>query len=339
VTNVETRAGELAPSPAASGKAARATILSPAILDRYAGLIVLLALVLAFSILRPDTFMTTTTLRLLLSEQAVTGIAAIGLLVAFAGGSYDLSIGHVLGLAVVMSTWLQADRGMGPWAAVIITVLVGAAIGAINGALVSVVGINSFIATLAMSSIVEAVIYGVTGGSQIVGTIAKGFLSAGQSDVLGIPSPVFYLAGVAFVVWFALEHTTVGRFLYAVGSNPDAARLTGVRVGRYVFASLVVSATLASVAGIVFATKVGSASLTAGPPYLLPAFAAVLLGTTQIRPGRANVLGTLVALLLVATGSKGLQLLGVPIWVSSLFNGTILIVAVALSVARRRQRG
>jgi ribose transport system permease protein len=338
VVNTDNRAGVLdAPSPPSlDRRAARAATYGPSFLDRYAGLIVLVLLLIVFSSLRPETFLTTTTFRLLLSEQAVTGIAAIGLLIAFAGGAYDLSIGQVLGLAVVMSTWLQADRGLGPWTAVLITLLVGALVGAVNGFLVSVVGINSFIATLAMASIVEAVIYGVTGGTQIVGTVAQGFLEAGQSNIFTIPAPVFYMVGVAAIAWFVLEHTTPGRLLYAVGSNPDAARLSGVKTGRYVFMSLVCSASLASVAGIVFATKVGSASLTAGPPYLLPAFAAVLLGTTQIKPGRANVLGTVLAIFLVATGSKGLQLMGVPIWVSSLFNGTILIVAVALSLARRR---
>lgn len=307
----------------------------PNFLDKYAGAVVLLLLVALFSMLRPETFFSVTTFRILLSEQAVTGIAAIGLLIAFAGGSFDLSIGQVLGLGVVMSTWLQAVQGIGPWTAVLLTLLVGMLIGAVNGFLVSVVGINSFIATLAMASIVEAIIYGVTGGSQIVGAVAEGFLKAGQSSILTIPAPVFYMFGLALVVWFVLEHTTPGRLLFAVGSNPDAARLSGIRTGRYVFWSLVASGTLASLAGVVFASKVGSASLSAGPPYLLPAFAAVLLGTTQLKPGRANVWGTVLAIFLVATGSKGLQLMGVPIWVSSLFNGTILIVAVALSLARR----
>jgi ribose transport system permease protein len=146
------------------------------------------------------------------------------------------------------------------------------------------------------------------------------------------------MVGVAFVVWLMLEHTAIGRYIYAVGSNSEAARLSGVRTSRYLFGTLVASAFLATLAGVVFAGKIGSGSLTAGPPYLLPAFAAVLLGTTQVRPGRANVGGTIVALFLVAVGSKGLQLIGVPIWVSSLFNGAVLIVAVSLSQLRKTAR-
>jgi ribose transport system permease protein len=307
-------------------------------LDRYSGVIVLIVLIVVFCILRPDTFMTVRTLRSVVSDQAVTAIASIGLLIAFACGAFDLSVGGVLGLGIVMVVWLQSQQGFPAWLAVIITLLVGMLVGVVNGLLVTVLKVNSFIATLAMASILDAVIYGVSGGRQIIGKMSPTFLRLGQSQHAGIPVTIFYMAAIALVVWVMLEHSPVGRYIYAVGSNSEAARLSGVRTSWYLFGSLVASALLATLAGIVFAAKIGSASLTAGPPYLLPAFAAVLLGTTQVRPGRANVAGTIVAIFLVATGSKGLQLMGVPIWVSSLFNGTVLIVAVALSQLRKRAK-
>jgi ribose transport system permease protein len=304
------------------------------LLDRYSGLVVLVLLIAVFSFLRPDTFFTVRTLRGLAADQAVTAIAAIGVLIAYACGAFDLSVGAVLGLGVVMVTWLQADAGWPAWMAVIGAMVVGIAVGVVNGLVVTVLRVNSFIATLAMASIVEAVIYGVTDGRQIVGSLSPDFLRFGQAQPAGIPAPIFYMVAVALLAWVALEFTPAGRLLYAVGSNPEAARLSGIKTNRYMFGSLVASAALATIAGIVFAAKIGSASLTAGPPYLLPAFAAVLLGTTQFRPGRANVAGTILAIFLVATGSKGLQLMGVPIWVSSLFNGTVLIVAVGLAQLR-----
>ncbi len=333
IDDVEDTARHVSAAPTVStpaGSAKRAPVL-----DRYSGLMVLGLLIVVFSLLRPDTFFTVSTLRGVAADQAVTGIAAIGVLVAFACGAFDLSIGAVLGLGVVMITWLQAEAGWPAWMAAIATLGIGATVGAANGLVVTKLRVNSFIATLAMASIVEAVIYGVTDGRQIVGSLSADFLRFGQSRPFGVPSTVFYLAAVAVVAWVVLEHTPVGRFIYAVGSNSEAARLSGIKTSRYLFGSLVASAALATLAGVVFAAKIGSASLTAGPPYLLPAFAAVLLGTTQFRPGRANVAGTVLALMLVATGSKGLQLLGVPIWVSSLFNGTVLIVAVALAQLRR----
>jgi ribose transport system permease protein len=316
---------------AAAGRRRRVSLL-----DRYSGLAVLAVLVVVFSLLRPDTFMTLRTLRGLAADQAVTAIAAIGVLVAFACGAFDLSVGAVLGLGVVMVTWLQAEAGWPAWLAVLGTLGVGLAVGAVNGFVVTQLRVNSFIATLAMASIVEAVIYGVTDGRQIVGSLSPNFLELGQSRPFGVPAPVFYMAAIALLAWVILEHTPAGRLLYAVGSNTEAARLSGIKTNRYLFGSLVASSVLAVTAGVVFAAKIGSASLTAGPPYLLPAFAAVLLGTTQVRPGRANVAGTVLAIFLVATGSKGLQLVGVPIWVSSLFNGTVLIVAVALAQLRTR---
>ena len=332
---VATDAPEAAQAPSASGPV---RVRWAPVLDRYSGLAVLALLVAGFSILRPDTFFTVQTLRGLAADQTVTAIASIGVLVAFACGAFDLSVGAVLGLGVVMVTWLQAEAGWPAWLAVIGTLGVGSLVGTVNGLVVTRLKVNSFIATLAMASIVEAVIYGVTGGRQIVGSLSEGFLRFGQAQPLGVPALVLYMAVIAFAAWVVLEHTPVGRLVYAVGSNAEAARLSGVRTSRYLLGSLVASAALATTAGIVFAAKIGSASLTAGPRYLLPAFAAVLLGTTQFRPGRANVAGTIVAIFLVATGSKGLQLMGVPIWVSSLFNGAVLIVAVALAQVRGTAR-
>jgi ribose transport system permease protein len=305
-------------------------------LQCYSGLVLLVILVVLFSLLLPETFLSVRTFRTLIADQAVTAIVSLGLLAAYKGGAFDLSVGQGLGLAVVMVAWLQSVQRMSPAVAIALTLGIGALVGVANGIAVTVLRVNSFIATLAMASILEAVIYGVTGGNQIVGGIPAGFLSLGQSQAFGIPIVVLYMVVVAAVVWFTLEQTPVGRRLQAVGSNPEAARLSGVRTGRYVFGSLVGSSLLASVAGVVFAAKIGSASLTAGPPYLLPAFAAIFLGSTQVRPGRANVVGTLIAIALLATGTKGLQLLGVPIWMSSLFNGAVLLVAVSLAQIKRR---
>ncbi len=246
-------------------------------------------------------------------------------------GAFDLSVGAVLGLAAVLVTWLQARFGVPPGLAILATIGVGAAVGTVNGLLVTKLRVNSFIATLAMASILQALIYGVSGGNNIIGGNSRGFLRFASQALRYSRHHLLHAGDRRNRV---VQQTPIGRFLYAVGSNPEAARLSGIRTARYLFGSLVASSVLASVAGILFAAKVGSASLTASPPYLLPAFAAVLLGTTQIRPGRPNVAGTVLAIFLVAVGSTGLNLMGVPIWVSDLFDGTILIVAVALAQLR-----
>jgi ribose transport system permease protein len=142
----------------------------------------------------------------------------------------------------------------------------------------------------------------------------------------------------AFIFWYGLERTPLGRRVQASGANREAARLAGVATKRFVFLSFVVSGLMASVAGLLVSARVGSVSPTLGPPYLLPAFAACFLGATQIRPGRFNVWGTVLALILLATGVKGLQLAGGELWLTELFNGVALVGAVTLSVVLQKRR-
>src|SRR4029453_14036581 len=158
------------------------------------------------------------------------------------------------------------------------------------------------------------------------------FKDFGSAELLTIPVPVYYLAGVALVLWYLLEHTPTGRYLYATGANVNAARLAGLRVVRLQWGALIIAGTLAAFAGVVLTMQLGASSFGAGGPYLLPAFAAAFLGSTQVRPGRFNVGGTLVALYLMAIGVKGLQLQypSLP-WIKDLFEGVALIIAVALA--------
>jgi ribose transport system permease protein len=178
----------------------------------------------------------------------------------------------------------------------------------------------------------------VSDNQQITTGISTDFIEFGQGTFLHVPLPVVYLAALALIIGFVTEFRPLGRKLYATGGNELAARLSGVRTDRLVIASLLLSGAIAALAGVIFAASIGSASLSAGPPFLLPAFAAVFLGSTQIHPGRANVLGTLVAVAVLGTGVKGLLLVGAQFWVSDLFNGITLIAAVALAVRRGRSR-
>ncbi|MDW5595795.1 ABC transporter permease [Conexibacter stalactiti] len=300
-------------------------------LSNYTGLYIWAALIALFALWVPDTFLTQLTAQTLASEQAVTAIVAIGLLVPLAAGAYDLSVGGMVGLSAIVVSALTARAGMPLAPAIALTLALGAAIGAINGFLVVGVGINSFIATLAMGSVLVAPARAVS-DDQIIAGVPRSLTGMTEGTVLGIPAIALYMLFVAVVVWYVLEHTPTGRRVEATGAGPDAARLAGVRTGRMVFGSLVTSALLASVAGILLASKLSTATPDLGPAYLLPAFAAAFLGTTQIKPGKFNVWGTLLAIFLLATGVKGLQLAGAADWVTDLFNGLALILAVGLSL-------
>jgi ribose transport system permease protein len=176
----------------------------------------------------------------------------------------------------------------------------------------------------------------VTNDVPITDTVLLGpFAAIGQTQILGgITLPVAYLFVLAAIIWFVLEHTPTGRRLYAAGFNADAARLAGIPVKRLRFRSLLVSAFMAGLAGIVLASYLGSGSPTGGTPYLLPAFAAVFLGATQFKNGRFNAWGTVVAVLMLGTGITGLALAAAPPWAADLFTGVVLIAALAYPSGR-----
>lgn len=305
-------------------------------LDRFSGLYVWVVVIALFAVWIPDTFMTEGNFRIIAGDQAITAMLAIGLIVPLAAGVFDLSIAGVMGFSVAMVSY-QLSQGISAPIAVITTLLCGALIGAVNGFVVVKLHVDSFIATLGMSSILLAGTYWVTDGRQITEGFTDGFLDMGSKPFLGLPLPFFYMIAVAAVMYVVLEKTPLGRYLYATGGNRQAARLAGLRVERIMFGALMTSATIAALTGVVLAAKLGTAAPDIGPSYLLPAFSAVFLGSTQIRAGRVNVLGTLIAIYLLATGVKGLQLAGAPSFVNDLFNGLALIVAVALAARTARR--
>jgi ribose transport system permease protein len=217
-----------------------------------------------------------------------------------------------------------------------------ALVGFINGAVVVKLGVDSFIATLAMSQILAAVSLYLSQNRQIVANLSSGFRNMTQIQILSITSDVWLLFVLAVIFWFVLEHTPTGRFVFAAGGNPTAARLSGVPVSRYVWGSMVVSALMAGIAAIVMASKVGVYANTYGTGQLFPALSALFFGATQVK-GRLNVWGTLIALYVLAFGEEGLGLLGTNFtwWITPLFDGLALLGAVALAARqyRRMQAG
>jgi ribose transport system permease protein len=291
-----------------------------------------IGLFLLFAIWTPDTFLTSQTWKSILNQEAITALVALGLLIPLSAGAFDLSVGYVIGLSGMLAAWLIGEHSVGPLLAIVLVLLAGVLVGVINGFLVVGLRINSFIATLAFGSILLAVIGMISGNEQITGLPAS-FSDISLTQVGGISLPVFYLVALALVFWYVLEHTPIGRRLYATGGGEEAARLAGVRTSRIIFCSFIVAAAMSALAGILLLAQLTTASPTTGPSYLLPAFAAAFLGSTQISPGRFNVVGTLLAVYVLAIGVKGLQLVGAAFWVPDLFNGVALIIAVGVSGA------
>jgi ribose transport system permease protein len=283
-----------------------------------------------FSLWVPDTFLSGDTWRALISSQAVTGILAVGLVIALSAGAFDLAIGTTLGFGSILVAWLLAKRGIPIVPAIVLTILAGAAVGVLNGLLVVKARIDSFIATLGMSSILLAMIAWVSSSQQILG-LSSSFQKLGTTDIFGLTLPVYLMLAIALVTWYVLECTPIGRHVYATGGNTEAARLAGVRTSAVVVVALVACGAIAAFSGLLVSSALGTGDPTIGPAYLLPAFSAAFLGSTQFRGGHFNVWGTVLAVYVLATGVKGLQLAGAPIWIPDLFNGVALLLAVGLA--------
>ncbi|KUO19481.1 ABC transporter permease [Streptomyces dysideae] len=307
-----------------------------------------LVIAVLFSVWAPETFPTATTVKQILNGNAVAGLVALSVVPPLAARVFDLSVAYTMSLTSVLTAYFLVSAGLGPSAAIALAMTAALLIGVVNGIVVVVLRVDSFIATLATGALIQSLITMVTNDSSITGVqlLAEPFANIAQLDAGGITLPVLYLLLASVAIWFLLEHTATGRRLYATGFNADAARLQGVRTDRLRFLTLVSSALLSGFAGIVFSSSVGSGSPTAGTPYLLSAYAAAFVGATQLRAGRFNAWGTVLAVLLLGTGVTGLGLATSAQWAASLFTGSVLIVALVLTGGRialpavlRRRRG
>jgi ribose transport system permease protein len=307
-------------------------------LDRFSGLYIWALFILVFSLWVPGLFFTAATAHTVASEQAIDGFLALAVLIALVTGTYDLSVGAVANLSTIVVTWLQVTEHYNVWLAIVVAVAASSVIGFVNGFVVVRLRVNSFIATLGMGTILAAVQSIVSGNTQPIPPINSVWSDLTQINVGGFQIVFVYLIILGLIIWWLLEYTPAGRYMHAVGGNPDAARLSGVKVGRWVWVSLIGSATISGLAGVLYGSQSGP-SLTYGPGLLLPAFAAVFLGSTQFKPGRFNVWGTLLSIYVLATGVQGLEYVTGVQWLNDMFNGVALILAVAFAIWRQDAAG
>ena len=289
-----------------------------------------LAVIALFGALEPDTFLTSANLQGILGSQAVLVVVTLGLLFPLCAGDYDLSVASTLTLAAMIVALLNARHGWPVVPAILVAVAAGVLVGAVNGALVTLLELESLVVTLGSGTFVSGVTLWISDSNTIGGISASLVDPVIAWDLLGIPLSFFYGLLLCAIVWLVLDHAPVGRRLLFTGRGRDVARLSGVRVGRVRFGALVTAGGIAAVAGVLYAGTTGSADPSSGASFLLQAFAAAFLGATSIAPGRFNAWGALIAAYFLATGVTGLQLIGVESFVQDLFYGAALIVAVAL---------
>lgn len=287
------------------------------------------ALIVVFGVLEPDTFLTMVNFKSILNDQAVLLIAACGLTVVLLTGEFDLSIAGIISISGALGAGLIAQQGLPIPVAIAVAIGVGVATGAVSGILVTAFEIPSLIATLAIATILDGLTLWYTNGETISQDVPDSFSQLGREGFEGFSIPFLIGIGFAALLWFVLRYTPAGRFMHAVGGNREAARVSGIRVTRHIILAFMISGGAAALAGVLLAARNASATPSAGLSFLLPAFAATFLGAATLRRGQFHIVGTVIGVYLIATGTTGLFLIGSPSWTQSVFSGVILILATA----------
>lgn len=305
----------------------------------YGLVILMVGLIILFSLLLPNTFPTVLNLRSILSDKAIIALLALAAMIPMVAGRIDLTVGYGIVLWHILAISLQTLYGL-PWPVAVVVVLVlGVIIGALNGLLVEVARIDSFIATLGTGTVLYALALWHTGGRQMVGALPDAFYAINGTFVFGLPITAYYVLGITLALWIILEYTPTGRYLYAIGANQRAAELNGIPTRKFVIGAFVASGALTALAGVLLASKLRIGQASVGLEFLLPALVGAFLGSTTIKPGRVNVWGTIVGVMILAVGISGIQQFGGSFWVEPLFNGTTLLIAIGIAGYAQRKKG
>lgn len=299
--------------------------------SRYAMAALLIVLIIAFSIALPHTFATVDNFKTVLVESSVLTLVALAVSVPLIANDFDLSVASVLGFTSILTAGLPSRLGFPVGLTIALVLLVGIVIGSIHAFLIVRIGLSPVIVTLGSSTILTGLTLWYTGGKVIYANIPESLTALGQSSVLGVPLPIVYMAVAAIILWFVLSRRPWGRFLYAVGSSEQSARLAGVKTGRIRATALIVCSLLCAVAGVVLAARLGAGNPTVSNSYFLPAFAGAFLSLAAFKVGFFNPMGVVLSVYLLAFGVSGLTLMGAPFWVEPVFDGIALIVAILLA--------
>lgn len=295
------------------------------------GFAVAVLLLIAFASVATDTFLTERNL-VSMSRQLVTnGLLSLGMLLVILSGGIDLSVGSVVAFAGLLATGLQAHM---PWPlAILVALLMGLAVGTVNGILIAHYRLQPFIATLATMGSLRGLLYMYSETPQYpVDPLFRSLLGGGFIGPLPVPTLLFALA--LPIVWFYLKHTISGRAVYAIGVNAEAVRLAGINVRRHLMAAYMASGFLAAFAGVLLASRVGVAQPSVGVGYELDAIAAVVIGGGILGGGGGTVIGVLGGVLALAAVDNILNLFNVESYYQQFLKGLIILVAV---LARRKK--
>ncbi|RBI83320.1 ABC transporter permease [Rhodosalinus halophilus] len=309
-------------------------------LERFGLVVVWLAFIALFGVLRPDTFLTWSNFSTIFGSEAVLVIVTLGIIIPLTAGDFDLSIAQTLTLVSMATALLDARLDVPLWLVLPIGLGIGALVGVVNGAITIYFRVHSLIVTLGVGTFLHGITLFI-GNSQTISGVSPALMEwVIIQRYFGIPVAFYYAIGLAAVIWYMMGYTAFGQQLLFTGRGREVGRLSGVSVGRVRLTAFVMSGVLGALAGILYTGTTGSANPSSGTYLLLPAFAAAFLGATCIRPGRFNPWGSVIAVYFLVTGINGLSVLGFRTFVQDLFYGGALVLAVMVSqlVSGRKER-
>lgn len=287
----------------------------------------LLILIAGFSLAEPQYFPTWENVVTILNDGALLAILACGLTVVLIVGEFDLSAAAAASFAGALATVLVTKQGWPVPLALVAVLAAAVLIGVFNGILVTVMHIPALVATIGSASLLDGLSLWITGNSVIFEGFTDALLWYGNWRLFGLQAAVWYLSIIALMLGGALRYTATGRYFYAIGSNRAASRMAGIRVQRQIILAFVICSVLASLSGFAYTSRQGSLTPLFGTSMMLPAFASVFLGYVTLAHRRFHVLGTVIGVYIIGTGTLGLLLIGAPAYSQQLFAGLVLITA------------
>lgn len=301
------------------------------------GLAVILGLLILYYALASPYFFTTDNLLLIGSTASALGIMAVFQTYLIVSGGVDLSVGATLALTGV-AIGLMVEQGMNVWVAALLSLLIGLMVGLVNGFLAVKMKINSLIVSLGTLSFVSGLAVWLSNSRTLI-VADKGFDFVGSGRIFGVPFPLILFATLAAAAFYVERRTVVGRAIYAIGGNPQAARLSGIKVDRTQITLYTLSGLSAGIAGVMVCSQLNAGSPQVGANFLLSVVTAVILGGTSLAGGIGSVRGTVIAVFVLQVMQNGFALLGYSSSVQTMALGVVLIVAVLLDQVTRRVRG
>jgi ribose transport system permease protein len=303
-------------------------------IQRLLPFITLIALFFGLAVASPY-FLTSTNLSSVVRQTAVINIMALGMTMIIVSGGIDLSVGAILAMGGLLGT-MAMERGYSIPAGIAIGILAGMFWGFVNGSLTTKLNINPFIVTLGTLGIVRGLTLIISNGLP-VHQIPKGFSFLGEGNLFGVPFVLWILLACAGLVHLTLEHTKLGRYAFAIGSNPEAAYYAGIPVAFHTTAVYALGGMLTGLAGMIEASRLMTGQPTAGQGYELQAIAAVVIGGGSLRGGEGSVIGTLVGAFIMGLLANGSDLLGISPYLQQAIIGAVIILAVTVDELRKRR--